>query len=182
MLIAVLDTETTGLDPFLNHKIIELCIIFFDDEGNKKGQYLQRFNPGRSIDPGAQQVHGISVTSLIGKPKYAEHAVKIDKLLSKVDLIVAHNAAFDIPFLVTEGANAGIEANWSADVFCTFENARCATGNGKAPNLGEPCFAYGVNYDADEAHAADYDVKKTAECFFNGLKYGDFKLPESDVD
>ena len=43
--------------------------------------------------------------------------------------------------------------------------SRWATPDGKWPKLGELCFACGVNYNADEAHAAEYDVNKMMECF-----------------
>lgn len=181
MIITVLDTETTGLDVYAKHKIIELCMMFYDGEGNAKGTYLQRFNPNRSIDQKAQAVHGISRADLENKPVFGDHAPKISKLLAKADVIVAHNAEFDLPFIYEEVNAVKASVEWSAEIFCTMVNGRGATGNGKVPNLGELCFAYGVDYKPEDAHAADYDVDRTAQCFFKGLQYGDFVLPETNV-
>ena len=65
----ILDTETTGLEWDLGHRIIEVgCIELLDRQVTEKR--FQRFvNPGRSIDHGALEVHGISAESLLGKPK-----------------------------------------------------------------------------------------------------------------
>ena len=53
----VLDTETTGLEPELGHRIIEIgCVELVDRRltGNNFHQYLQ---PDMEIDPGAVAVH-----------------------------------------------------------------------------------------------------------------------------
>jgi len=51
-----------------------------------------------------------------------------------------------------------------------------ATAFGEVPSLKKLCFACDVEYDADDAHAADYDVDKMMESFFFGVGAGRFKL------
>ncbi len=56
----VLDTETTGLEPYDGHRIIEIgCVELVNRKftGNHYHQYLQ---PDREIDQGAMEVHGIT--------------------------------------------------------------------------------------------------------------------------
>ena len=55
----ILDTETTGLDPKLGHRIIELAAIEMVDR-RPTGRTLQVYiDPEREIDAGASEVHGI---------------------------------------------------------------------------------------------------------------------------
>jgi len=54
-----------------------------------------------------------------------------------------------------------------------------ATHDGKKPSLQELCFACEVEYDPALAHAAAYDVDKMMDCFFKGLEWGYFELPEA---
>ena len=63
----VLDTETTGLEPELGHRIIEIgCVELVNRRAT--GRTFHRYlNPEREIDDGALAVHGISRTDLDGQ-------------------------------------------------------------------------------------------------------------------
>ena len=60
----VLDTETTGLEPELGHRIIEIgCVELLNRRPT--GRHFHRYvNPERDIDEGALAVHGISRADL----------------------------------------------------------------------------------------------------------------------
>ena len=179
MIINVLDIETTGLSQDEGHRIIELCSIFYNEKGEKQGQFLKRFNPKRPIDPKAQAVHHISNLDLAEEPVWDEHeAARVNKLCSLSNVIVCHNTAFDLPFVYKEIMRVGGEPDWKAELFCTMEKGRQTTPMGNNPNLGALCFALGVDYNPDAAHAADYDVEVTAQCFFRGIETGLY-TPES---
>ena len=65
----VLDTETTGLEIKLGHRVIEVgCVELVNRRRTTRTlhHYLQ---PDRDIDPGAQEVHGISIDMLQGMPR-----------------------------------------------------------------------------------------------------------------
>lgn len=176
-----LDLETTGLSADAGHRIIEIAISTYKTDDfatfSKVGKtYLKRVDPKRSIDAKAQAVHGISIDQLLGCPTWEELAPEIHKRLFDCSMIVAHNINFDIPFIVTEFDRVGLSPK-NVELFCTLENGRNATAMGKVPNLGELCWATGVDYDADSAHAADYDIDCTMEAFFKGVKLGLFTLP-----
>ncbi|MCY1367802.1 hypothetical protein D9M69_547500 [compost metagenome] len=95
--------------------------------------------------------------------------------LAELDLLVCHNAGFDVPFVGVELVAAGLELPPGLQAFCTMEQGRFACFDGKLPKLQELCFAFGVDYDPKAAHAADYDVMKTADCFFRGFERGFYK-------
>src|SRR4029077_21139222 len=68
----ILDTETTGLEPELGHRIIEIgCVEVL--HRRETGRSFPRYvNPEREIEEGALAVHGISRAELNGKPRFAE--------------------------------------------------------------------------------------------------------------
>ena len=181
MKVIVLDTETTGLNQEKGARIIEIGLLEYDLEAKTLvDAWVQRIDPECPIEPQAQAVHGIAYEELVGCPTWADVAAEIAERMGRVNLLVAHNKGFDGPFIAGELNRVGIEVP-PTESFCTMENARWACPDGKLPRLGELCFALGVEYDKAKAHAARYDIERTAECFFRGLDRGFYKLPEPRV-
>lgn len=176
------DLETTGLSQPDGHRIVEIAAIVYDLETkNMVGKFVQRVNPQRPIDPAAQAVHGITFESVAHEPTWEEVAPKLKKILHKAEVIIAHNGkGFDMPFVNGEFNRIGI-GSVNAPLVDTMLQARWATPMGKLPNLGELCFACGVDYDPSKAHAADYDVKVMMESFFVGLEGGFFTIPQDEL-
>ncbi|WP_265452865.1 exonuclease domain-containing protein, partial [Klebsiella pneumoniae] len=57
-----IDIETTGLDVYSGHKIIEIALVSYELETSRKiNEVSLRFNPRRNIDAKAQAVHHISL-------------------------------------------------------------------------------------------------------------------------
>ena len=178
MKIIGLDTETTGLEQEKGHRIIEIALLTYDlATGKLEDTWVQRIDPERSIDPGAQAVHGIGYDDLVGMPKWDDVASEIARRLGTAELLVAHNMGFDGPFIAAELLRAGFEVP-NVHSLCTMENGRWACPDGKSPRLGELCFALGVDYDTSKAHGAEYDVDVTMQCFFRGLERGFYELPK----
>lgn len=177
MKICFLDTETTGLKVEDGHRIIEITLIQYDLATRKQLRVVDyQINPNRSIDAKAQAVHGISIEDLQKKPTFDLLASDINSVLKDSDVLIAHNMDFDAPFIGGELEKAGLKDPLTADVYCTMANGRWACFDGKYPRLEELCFALGVDYDQALAHSALYDTERLAECFFNGLDRGFFKL------
>ncbi len=175
--ITVLDTETTGLDQAKGDKIIEIALLTYDlDTQALIDKFVQRFDPQMPIHPAAQAVHGISYGELVGCPTWDTMAQQIADRMGKAQLLIAHNMGFDGPFIAGELIRCGVKVP-DVPSLCTMEGGRWACPDGKMPKLKELCFALGVEYDPAKAHAADYDVMVTAECFFRGLKRGFYDLP-----
>jgi DNA polymerase-3 subunit epsilon len=176
MLIVGLDTETTGFKYEKDDRIIEVAMDLYRDDGERLKTINLRINPERTIPAEAQAVHGISYEDVKAAPKWRDINDTVVKVLSRADLIVIHNAQFDRAFIDAELARCGVKLDWPP-VFCTMENGRWATFDGKSPSLKELCWALGVTYDESKAHAADYDTQVLMECFNKGVALGLFINP-----
>jgi DNA polymerase-3 subunit epsilon len=98
---AIVDTETTGMDPKAD-QIVEIGIVVFDyaaetgQIGPVVGCLSALEDPGRPIPPESTAIHGITDDMVKGQ-RFDDAAVA--SLLDGVALVIAHNAAFDRPFL-----------------------------------------------------------------------------------
>jgi DNA polymerase-3 subunit epsilon len=90
------DLETTGTLPGVD-RIVEIGAVRFVN-GQVEGVYSTLVDPQMSMPEEASKVNGITDDMLVGQPK-------IDSLLESFaefcedDIVVAHNAAFDMQFL-----------------------------------------------------------------------------------
>ncbi|NWK94886.1 DNA polymerase III subunit epsilon [Sphingobium lactosutens] len=95
-----IDVETTGLDRETD-RIIELAVQRF--RFDERGRIIQvgisrvwREDPGTPIDPKITKLTGLAADDVAGQA--IDEAMAVD-IISSADLIVAHNAAFDRPFV-----------------------------------------------------------------------------------
>lgn len=169
MILAALDTETTGLSA-TDDRIIE---VFVDLVRGSKAifTYEQRIDPQRSISAEAQRVHKITASDLIGKPTFKSVAPVLHKVLAKADAYLIHNAEFDIGMLKAEFTRNGYTLP-EKPIIDTMVEGSWATPDGKKPSLKELCFACGVHYDETLAHAASYDVRRMVDCYLRGSEWG----------
>jgi DNA polymerase-3 subunit epsilon len=97
----VFDTETTGLDPYQGHRLVEIGCVELVNRIPTGQVFHCYFNPERDMPTEAFAVHGLSSQFLGEKPLFAELAGDLLAFLGDAPLI-AHNAAFDIGFLNAE--------------------------------------------------------------------------------
>ena len=97
----VLDTETTGLDPFRGDRLVEVgCIELLNRIPS--GQTFHRYiNPQRDVPEEAYKVHGLSTQFLADKPLFADVCDELLAFIGDAPLVI-HNASFDIAFLNAE--------------------------------------------------------------------------------
>ena len=99
--VLLLDTETTGLDASRD-KIIELALLRgeVDEASGLPSGTVQVYDgledPGMSISREIEQLTGI--TNAMVRGQRIDEA-RVAELLEGVDLVIAHNAAFDRPFV-----------------------------------------------------------------------------------
>ena len=94
----VLDTETTGLEVGLGHRIIEIGCVELVNRRLTGRNFHKYINPDREIDDGALEVHGITQEFLLDKPRFADVWDEFREFLQGDELII-HNAPFDLGFL-----------------------------------------------------------------------------------
>ena len=161
----VLDTETTGLSVEQGHRIIEIGVIELVNR-RPTGTHFHRYvNPGREVDAGAVNVHGITNEFLADKPSFAQVAQDLWNWLAGDELII-HNAPFDIGFLDAEFRLCGIgrplaEACVVTD---TVQMARRLHPGQKA-SLDALCRRYEVDNSNRELHGALLDARLLADVY-----------------
>jgi DNA polymerase III subunit epsilon len=161
----ILDTETTGLDPKLGHRIIEVAAVEMVDR-RPTGRTLQIYiDPDREIDAAASEVHGMTWQDLKGKPKFADAAPRFVDFARGATWII-HNAPFDVGFLDTEFGNAGLPvcADLYGGLIDTLALAREAFP-GKRNNLDALCERFGVSNAHRTLHGALLDAQLLAEVY-----------------
>jgi DNA polymerase-3 subunit epsilon len=159
----VLDTETTGLDPYQGDRLVELgCIELFNRIPT--GQNFHRYiNPERDMPTGAFEVHGLSTAFLKDKPRFTEIA---DDFLTFIDgaPLIIHNAAFDIGFINAELERIGKPVLARERIVDTLLLARRKHPNG--PNrLDDLCTRYGIDSSRRTKHGALLDAEILAEVY-----------------
>lgn len=161
----VLDTETTGLEPHLGHRIIEIGCVELVNRRPTERTFHRYLDPEREIDEGAHNVHGITRGSLVGKPKFSEVAEELLAFISESELVI-HNAAFDVAFLDAELARMGETRKVSAlcKILDTLELAR-EMHPGQRNNLDALCKRYSVDNSRRELHGALLDARILADVY-----------------
>lgn len=95
------DTETTGLDPAKN-SIIEIAGARFLGNGQEIARFATLANPGVAISQEVTQIHGID-NSMVARAPDSGHACRqFTGWIGPTDILVAHNASFDVAFLAAE--------------------------------------------------------------------------------
>ena len=162
----ILDTETTGLDPSLGHRIIEIAAVEIVNRRFTDRHYHQYVNPEREIEAGALEVHGMTGEFLQDKPKLREVAKEFLDFVTGAELII-HNAPFDVAFLDHELALARPSADQSTTA--RWSPIRCAWRKGLHPGkrntLDALCERYQVDNSARTLHGALLDAQLLAEVY-----------------
>lgn len=159
----VLDTETTGLDPKKGHRLIEVGGIEIFNRIPTGREFHRFINPERDVPMEAQEIHGISTEFLIGKPLFRE---VVRDLLAFIgdDVLVIHNAQFDITFLNHELEQVGEKPLSFDRVVDTLALARRRHPAG--PNtLDALCKRYGIDNSQRTKHGAIVDSLLLAEVY-----------------
>lgn len=96
----IFDTETTGLDPSLGDRVIELAALKF--KGSEKiSEFQSLINPGRPVSDAAFAVNKISAQMLSGAAQPAEAFPKFLEFIQG-SCLCSYNAGFDLEFLNNE--------------------------------------------------------------------------------
>jgi len=162
----VLDTETTGLEPELGHRVIEIGCVELVNRRATGRSFHRYLNPEREIDDAALAVHGISRTDLDDQPRFAEVHEELLAFLADAELVI-HNAAFDVAFLDAELARVPGEARRVASVCQVLDTLALAREMhpGQRNSLDALCKRYGIDNSHRELHGALLDARILADVY-----------------
>ena len=152
----ILDTETTGLDPSKGHRIVEIGCIEIWNKLPTGETFHKYINPERDIPKEAQNVHGLSSEFLSDKPKFKEISDDFLDFISN-STIVAHNANFDIKFIMAELEIIGKDNIELNKVIDTVKVAR-AKFPGSSVSLDALCKRFKIDLSDRSKHGALLDA------------------------
>lgn len=162
----VLDTETTGINPQLGHRIIEIGCVELIDRKLTGNHYHVYINPERVVEQEAIDVHGITNEFLADKPLFADVAQEFLEYIKGSELVI-HNAAFDVGFINHE-FNLLVNKIPPVEQYCgvldTLAMAR-EKHPGQKNNLDALCKRYGINNSHRELHGALLDSEILADVY-----------------
>lgn len=155
---AVIDLETTGLRTSWHDRVVEVAVVRLDAYGRVVDEWCSLVNPDRDMGP--QDIHGISAAEARRAPAFADLAGEVVARLTG-RTVVAHNLAFDAPFLAAEFNRLGLTVPLTGDRgLCTMRLARHFL-----PVAGrslEACRA-AAGLPPHRAHSALHDARAAAD-------------------
>jgi DNA polymerase-3 subunit epsilon len=162
----VLDTETTGLEVDLGHRVIEIGCLELHNRRPTGRTFHRYLNPEREVDDGALAVHGISRAELDGQPRFAEIVQELLAFLEGAELVI-HNAAFDVAFLDAELKRLPGETRQVASVCQVLDTLLLARElhPGQRNSLDALCKRYEVDNSRRELHGALLDARILADVY-----------------
>lgn len=169
MNIAVLDLETTGIDP-ATARIVEIAIV----DAHSGTLFHSYVNPGIPVPPEATAIHGYTDADLAGRPKFPEIAPAIARACAG-RILAGYNAiTYDVPLLNAElkRYNLPIYDGPVLDALVMWRQLEPHTLAGARKRF--------VGKDLEGAHTALADAVATAEVLKS--MYGTFHLTGDGID
>jgi DNA polymerase-3 subunit epsilon len=161
----VLDTETTGLNPFTGDRLIEIGAIELHNKIMTQKKFHVYINPQTQISEGAYRVHGISNDMLKDKPLFDDIAADFLDFIAGATLVI-HNAQFDLKFLNYQLSLLNLPSIDSSNVVDTLAMARNLFPRTKV-NLDALCKKFKIDNSDRTFHGALKDSMLLAEVYAN---------------
>jgi DNA polymerase-3 subunit epsilon len=177
----VLDTETTGLDPFQGHRLVEIGCVELVNRIPSGQTFHCYLNPERDMPREAFDIHGLSEEFLKDKPPFAEVAHDLISFLGDAPLVI-HNAGFDIGFLNAELERIGQPAIARERMVDTLMLARRKHPGG-SNRLDDLCARYAIDNSHRTKHGALLDAELLAEVYVEliGARQAQLVLSQTSV-
>lgn len=161
------DTETTGLDPFSGHRVIEIGCVEIIDRRITENHFHVYINPERDVPRAATQVHGITDEFLSDKPLFKDIASAFLDFVGN-DKLVIHNAGFDMKFINYELERCNLSPLPFDQAIDTLLMARKKFPGAKA-TLDALCQRFGISLERREKHGALLDAELLADMYLEML-------------
>ena len=163
----VLDTETTGLEPSLGHRIIEIGCVELVDRKLTGRHYHQYINPEREVEAGAMEVHGITNEFLADKPLFHQIVQEFIEFIDGAQLVI-HNAPFDVGFMDHEFKLLEAKSPGKTEDYCSVVDTLVMARQkhpGQRNSLDALCSRYEVDNSARDLHGALLDSEILADVY-----------------
>lgn len=173
----VLDTETTGFDPFQGDRIVEIGAIELYNHLPTGETFHVYINPERGMPDEAFGVHGIGPdllavprpaeageVTLLDKPVFKAFGQKFLDFIGTDSTLVIHNAKFDMKFLNAELKWMGLPEIPMSRSLDTLAMARNKFP-GSPATLDALCRRYGIDNSSRTLHGALLDSEILAEVY-----------------
>jgi DNA polymerase-3 subunit epsilon len=118
--VVVVDVETTGMSAAKGERVIEIGAVRVVN-GQLEERFSSLISTSRPISPGALSVHRITPNMLADQPASEEVFGAFARFIAS-DILVAHNAGFDMRFLKAEFERLGQRLTNSH--YCTLKLSR----------------------------------------------------------
>ncbi len=178
----VLDTETTGLDVAVGHRVIEIGCVELVNRRPTRRSFHRYINPQRAVDIGALEIHGIDDDFLATQPYFEEVAQEFIEFVSGSELVI-HNADFDVGFINHElelAAGHVTDLHSCCTVLDTLMLAR-KLHPGQRNSLDALAKRYHVDTSKRELHGALLDARILAEVYLAMTGGQVSLLPEKNI-
>ena len=172
----VLDTETTGLNPLIGDRIVEIGCVELDNHVATGKSFHQYVNPQRPMPDEAFRVHGLSDEFLADQPAMSDVMADFIEFIGDAPLII-HNADFDMRFINAELNLLGETPLQTARAVDTVRLAR-EKFPGAPASLDALCKRFGIDNSSRTLHGALLDAQLLAEVYLEliGGRQPDFEL------
>ena len=164
----ILDTETTGLSWEKGNRIVEVGCLELVARRPTGRHFHRYFNPGREMEPGAQEVTGLTLEFLQDKPLFASAVDELLEFIAGAELII-HNASFDVGFLNYELSLAGAAHGRIEDHASVLDTLAMARERwpGQRNSLDALCKRLDVDNSHRKLHGALLDAELLAEVYLS---------------
>ena len=160
----VFDTETTGLEPHLGHRVIEVAALELINDLPTGRHFHRLIDPCRDVPEDATRIHGFTSAHLTGKPVFERVATELLEFFGADTALIAHNAPFDFAFLNAELALLGLPALQAGRMVDTLVMAK-ARFPGLPNSLDALCRRFAIDLSARTTHNALLDCKLLADVY-----------------
>jgi DNA polymerase-3 subunit epsilon len=174
------DTETTGLDPLMGDRVIEVAAIELFRDLPTGARFHHLIDPERDVPEETTRVHGLTRADLVGKPRFADIADEFLAFIGDAPL-VAHNAPFDFNFIDAELARLGHPALGRHRMVCTLVLAKQRFPS--LPNsLDALCRRFAIDLSERTTHNALLDCRLLADVYveLTGGRQRGLSLPDDE--
>ncbi len=159
----VLDTETTGLNPLGDDRLVEIGCVELYRHVPTGETYHCYVDPERDMPDEAFRVHGLSIAFLAGKPTFASVAEEFLAFIGDAPLVI-HNAAFDMGFINAELTRSGRDPLPQDRAIDTVTMARRRFPGAQA-SLDALCRRFNIDLSVRTKHGALLDAQLLAEVY-----------------